>query len=144
MGGDGNRIETVLLAEPLKGGENEAPEHFHIVMRINSIAKDRVRLFLGSNLLSAAGVDDDDLGIGLADIDDRDTARFDAVGHGRWNTVTRSFAMGELSGLLSMMSAICAHHFFITGWSGSAAMPWFFGRVSTPKRMLVSGSRWME
>ncbi|QTK82465.1 Hypothetical protein AT6N2_L1744 [Agrobacterium tumefaciens] len=113
-------------------------------MRVGAIAENGVRPLLAGNFLAAAGVDDDHFGIGLADIDDRDPARSGALAHGRWNTVTRSFTTGELSGLLSMMSAIWAHHFFITGCSGKAAMPWVFGRVSTPKRVLVSGSRWME
>ena len=59
------------------------------------------------------GIDQRQLGVGFTDINNGD------VLHGMWNTFVSGVATGSLLGWVSMMSAICAHHFCITGCSGS-------------------------
>ncbi len=56
-------------------------------------------------------VDQRQLGVGLADVDDGDVS----TGHGMWKTVSSGTDTGSLSALVSMMSAMWAHHFRITG-----------------------------
>src|SRR6185369_7694118 len=121
-----------------KGIQREGPEPVDIVVRIKSTPENRVRSSRHGDFGAGRAVQDHDLGIGLADVENGDAAVIRR--HGIWKTVTRSLWTGELSGLVAMMSAMCAHHFLMTGWSGRLAIVWSAGRVSTPNSVFVSRS----
>ena len=89
-------------------------------MRVGRSGQNHIWRLFNGQFGAQFKIDECDLGIGLADVDDCDEAR---RVHGMWKTVSSGVAMGSLSGLTAMMSAMCAHQRFMTGWSGSFAMP---------------------
>ncbi len=140
MGGDRNGVEAGLARKALQRIARKGPEGLYVVMRIETGFDRDIRPFQDGDLGARLAVEHDHLGIGLADVEDGDAAIRGGV-HGIWKTVTRSLWTGELSGLVAMISAMCAHHFFMTGWSGRLAILWSAGRVNTPNSVLVSRSR---
>src|SRR6478735_11752956 len=109
-----NRIETGCLRKRLERPNRERPETVDIVMGIWTAPEDHIRCPRDRDFRPGSTVEDDDLGVGLADIENGDASKTLPV-HGIWKTVMRSLWTGELSRLVAMMSAICAHHLFITG-----------------------------
>ena len=110
-------------------------------MRIGPVGEDGVGGRADRDLRQRFEIDQRELGVGLADVDDGDVA---GIAHFIWKTVSSGTATGSLSGFVSMMSAICAHQRFITGWFGRSSIVWSLRRQSTPKSVFVSSSRWIE
>lgn len=117
VGGDRDRIHAMLGMKRSQIADQEIPMPFKVEMRIGRPRQHGVRPRDDCDFLQRAILDQCQFGIGLADIDDGD------VLHGRWNIGTSGTATGSLSGCVAMISAICAHHFCMTGWVGRSAMP---------------------
>ncbi len=83
-------------------------------MRVGPVVAHAIAGLAHGDFLEALEIDQCDLGVCLADIDDGDGFHH----HLRWKTVLSGTATGSLSARVSMISAIWAHHFRITGCDG--------------------------
>ena len=100
--------------------EQEAGDGVRVVVRIGAVPQHAIGS--GPHDLFAArfGIVQQQLDVGLADIEDRDGAGRGA--HARWNIGTSGRTTGARDTSTSMMSAIWSHQRRITGWDGSASM----------------------
>lgn len=110
-------------------GEGVAQEGFDrrdIRVGVATIPQNHVRGRPNPDLVPLRRIDDDQLDVGLPDIDHRDPAggrrRRPSGRHGRWNSVWSGRTTGASDGSVSMRSAMWAHQRRITGWSGRLSM----------------------
>ena len=98
--------------------QEKRPVSLKVKMRVRGAVDHRIGPRDNRDFRQSVGVYQSQLSICFTHIDDGDVAGVGAAGHGRWNTVFSSVCFGLLSGFVSMMSAMNAHHFLTTGCSG--------------------------
>ena len=89
-------------------------------MRVEAFGDDAVCGLAHRRFLEPVEIDQSNLGIGLADIDNSQQPAWRSLPYERRSV--SGTATGSLSALVSMISAICAHHLCMMGWDGSSAM----------------------
>ena len=117
MGRDRDGIDRRVAILILKAFEDEPPQSIDVEMWIETIPNDRIRPCPDSEFPLRDDIDQRNLRVGLADINDLDVAH-----QVIWKTVTSGTATGSLSGFVSMISAIYAHQRFMTGWRGRSSI----------------------
>jgi len=118
MGRHGNGVDPVPGVKTRKRVGEKFPDPVDIKMRIGRRRQDRVGPGNHGDLGQLGRIDKGELGVCLADVDDRDVVR----PHGMWNMGVNGTATGSLSGFVSIRSDICAHQRFMTAFPGKASI----------------------
>ena len=93
VGGGDDGLDVVAGVEGADAVEEEAPDAFGVGVRVGRAGKGAVRAGDVVDLAHRCGVDQRELGVGLADVDDEDAG---GRGHSRWKTVSSGTATGRV------------------------------------------------